>query len=208
MFHYEYNEDDLIIRKVSEPTGERVASCNEDFDLQLYDVVIGFLSENKEILRHTKKLRSVDNVARRIQDLSNKIEPTIDINTCTLEDLKKWQIRLSNENLSAHLYKNPVFSTCHNPEGAYYSITSDKQTYLAQMIMVTQMAMQNNIPYQPSWNESGKPCTYDWTLEQLSQLAFEIESVVRPLINKQQLIEQQIKECETKEEVLEVDVEF
>ena len=80
MFHYEYNEDDIIIRKVDDPTGERIASSQEDFDLLLYDVIIGFLSEKKEILRHTKKLRSVDNVIQRLnaikEDSDKKVSDT------------------------------------------------------------------------------------------------------------------------------------
>lgn len=47
--------------------------------------------------------------------------------------------------------------------------------------------------YQASWNATGEPCTYDWTLSELVILAAEIEAVVRPLISKQQEMEVAIK---------------
>jgi hypothetical protein len=55
------------------------------------------------------------------------------------------------------------------------------------MILITQVAQQSVIDYQASWNATGEDCTYDWTIEGLKQLAFEIENVVRPLINKKKV---------------------
>lgn len=62
--------------------------------------------------------------------------------------------------------------------------------------------------YQPSWNAAGEPCTYDWTLNELKQLAAEIEAVVRPLISKQQTMEVQIKGATTIEEAKSVSLSF
>lgn len=64
------------------------------------------------------------------------------------------------------------------------------------MIMIFQAAAQE------------EPSTYDWTIPELQQLAFEIESVVRPLINHQQIIETQIKAAVTKAEILSIDISF
>ena len=132
----------------------------------------------------------------------------IDYDTLNLEELKALWINKSKENLDKYLSSNPIVSTCHGEIEKYYSITKDKQTYLTQMIMMTQLAMQAGIPYQPSWNATGEECTYDWTIIQLQQLAFEIENVVRPLVSLQQAMEAQIKACTTKEEVLSIHIEF
>jgi hypothetical protein len=132
----------------------------------------------------------------------------ININTATLEEVKMYQVVKSRKALETYLVTNPILSTCHNPNGAYYAITEDKQRYLTQMIMITQLAIQAGQEYLPSWNATGEPCTYDWTLEQLQQLAFEIESVVRPKITAQQTMEAQINACITKDEVLLVSVIF
>lgn len=62
--------------------------------------------------------------------------------------------------------------------------------------------------YQPSWNAAGEPCSYDWTLNELKQLAAEIEAVVRPLISKQQTMEVEIKAATSIEAVKAVNLSF
>lgn len=62
--------------------------------------------------------------------------------------------------------------------------------------------------YQPSWNSVGEPCTYDWTINELKQLAAEIEAAVRPLVSKQQTMEVEIKAAKTIEEANAVSLSF
>lgn len=206
---YTYNENAVITSKSQEQQeGARVAYCNEDFDLALYDVILVFVSEQGEILRYTKKIRSNEVIINKIQGLESQVNPSINLEACTLEELKTWQINQSIKNLEEYLHSNPVKSSCHGDREKLYTITKDKQALLTQMIMISQAAAQSNIPYQPSWNTQGEPSTYDWTIPELQQLAFEIESVVRPLINHQQIIESQIKAAGTKEEILSIDISF
>jgi hypothetical protein len=131
-----------------------------------------------------------------------------DYENASLEDAKKHHIMMSKNNLKEYLANNPILSTCHNAEGGYYSLTEDKQNLLLGMISVTQMKEASGVTYQPSWNETGKKCTYDWTLEQLIQLSFEMEAVVRPLINQQQAMEVAINTAATNLEVVAVSVIF
>ena len=128
-------------------------------------------------------------------------------NTRTLNTAKKTLIAQSKQNLARYLATHTVTSTCHG-EAAEYSITSEKQSYLASMIMTAQMAQASGIDYQPSWNAAGQVCSYDWTLSELQQLAFEIESVVRPLVSKQQTMEMKLSAAKTLEELTAVDITF
>lgn len=132
----------------------------------------------------------------------------IDPDTATLEQLKAYRITKSKENLETYLEANPIASTCHVGVEKRYSITKEKQALLTQEIAIVQMAIQADIEYQPSWNAQGEPCTYDWTLEELKQLAFEAVTVVKPLVSHQQTIEAQINAAQTKEEVLAVSIEY
>lgn len=143
----------------------------------------------------------------KIRSLDQQLNPTIDIENCSLEDLKTWQISNCKLNLEYYLENNPIKSSCHGEE-KYYTITKEKQSLLTQMILITQLAIMNGVDYQPSWNAKDEQCTYDWTLEQLQQLSFEIEGVVRPLISKQQTMETNIKLANTKEEVMSIDITF
>jgi hypothetical protein len=132
----------------------------------------------------------------------------IDIDTCTLEELKAYQINKSKESLEKYLEGNPITSTCHGGIEKLYTITKDKQSLLTQMILMCQMAVQAGAEYQPSWNAQGEPCSYDWALTELQQLAFKAEAVVRPLVSHQQTMEAQINTATTKEDILSISIEF
>ena len=76
------------------------------------------------------------------------------------------------------------------------------------MISVCTLAKQSGRPYQPSWNATGEVCSYDWTIEELVQLAMEIEATVRPLVSYQQTIENKIKKCTTMDELKAVVINY
>lgn len=154
---------------------------------------------------------------KRLVSINTVIEPHepvftdimgIDPDTATLEQLKAYLIAKSKTNLEAYLEANPITSKCHREIEKQYSITKEKQALLTQEIAIVQMAIQADIEYQPSWNAQGEPCTYDWTLEELKQLAFEAVMVVKPLVSHQQTIEAQINAAQTKEDVMEVSITY
>ena len=136
------------------------------------------------------------------------LEPVTDYTTLSLEDAITFRVKESAAALSEYLAANPITSTCHKGIAAKYSITKDKQEYLQSMISVCTLAKQSGRPYQPSWNATGEVCSYDWTIEELVQLAMEIEATVRPLVSYQQTIENQIKNCTTMDELKAVVINY
>jgi len=192
--YVDFNVDTVYVRTNIQKTENDLYTYNE---LQMtYDEYAAYkdslLIEDVEILK--LELR--------------KISKTIDIENSSYDEIQQYCIEKSKKNLEEHLSNNPILSTCHKEFEKLYSITKDKQTLLAQMIAITRLAIENNVEYQPSWNASGEECTYDWTLEELKQLSFEIENVVRPLISRQQKMEAKIKQSKTKEEILNININF
>ncbi|MCI8372438.1 MAG: DUF2977 domain-containing protein [Lachnospiraceae bacterium] len=114
----------------------------------------------------------------------------------------------SKQNLKRYLEIYKLSSSCHGGIEKQYSITSEKQQHLANMILTATMAAQAGIPYQPSWNAAGEECTYDWTIGELQQLAMEMEGVVRPLVSKQQRMEVAIQEAHSLEDLESIDISF
>ncbi len=129
-------------------------------------------------------------------------------NSDTLESIKATQIAKSKDNLESYLAAHPITSSCHGGAEKQYTITKDKQALLTQEIAIAQMAVQAGVEYQPSWNATGESCTYDWTLTELQQLAFEAVAIVKPLVSHQQSMEAQINAASTKEDALAVSIEF
>lgn len=161
-----------------------------------------------DLKTQAESVKDLDNKTKMIKNTVDSLIPETDITKMSLSDAKVYRVVESNEVLADFLEANPITSTCHNGVAAKYSITKDKQNYLQAMILTTQMAAQAGVAYQPSWNASGEPCTYDWTLEQLQQLAFEIESVVRPLVSAQQKIEAAINACNSIAELQAISIAY
>ena len=122
----------------------------------------------------------------------------------TLEEYKEYKISESKANLAAWLEVTTVKSSVHGGVEEEYSITATKQQQLTAMIFLA----QTNEEFVPSWNATGKACTYDWTLDELLQLAFEIQAVVRPMVSKQQKMEEDINAATSKDAVDEVVITF
>ncbi|BCJ92601.1 hypothetical protein acsn021_01700 [Anaerocolumna cellulosilytica] len=149
------------------------------------------------------------NLARiKVEQLEKQINPNIDIKTCTLKELKEWKVKQSKEKLENYLKEHILESSCHGSTVKAYTITKEKQSLLSQMIIIAQTAKQEDIQFQPSWNAAGEICTYDWTLEELQQLAVEIENFIRPLVQLQQTTEEAINKSINKEEVMKVNIDY
>ena len=154
----------------------------------------------------------VPQLQERIEELEAEIieltaEP--DPSQMSLDELKEYKIMESKDNLDEWLASHPITSTVHDPEGAKYSITLEKQTLLANAITLANIhKMNNDDTYKISWNATGEENTYDWTLDQLQQLFVEIDAVVSPLVDAQQKMENAIKVATSKEDVLKVSLDF
>lgn len=148
-----------------------------------------------------------------------------------LTTLKKNQILLSKKNLAKYLEEHPLLSTCKYEEGKYYNITEEKQNQLTSTLasymsdilpqlvigmstaQVTITSMEqflltlNNLPQTITWNDTGGVCeTYSY--KELYTLKCEIMETVKPLVSLQQTMEVKINECNTQEEVLNINVEY
>jgi hypothetical protein len=152
-------------------------------------------------------LEKEDDISKLKKEIA-ALNPDINLDTCSLDELKVYQITKSKKALEIYLEANPITSDCHGGIEKQYSITKEKQALLTQEIAIVQMAIQTGIEYQPSWNAADEPLTYDWTLEELKQLAFEVVTLVKPLVSHQQTFESNINAAQTKEEVLAESIEY
>ena len=154
---------------------------------------------------------ATETAVKTVEELKEKVDEmtyTKPISEMSLEEAIAYKIKQSKLALAAFLENATITSSCHKSEEARYSVTSEKQQYLISMITISELAISAGIEYQPSWNATGEPCSYDWTVDELKQLAFEMELFVRPLVSKQQAIETEIKACTTVEEVINVVISY
>ena len=150
------------------------------------------ITENKESA--DTKFQNINEALDRVNSYLPDETPIEDME---LADAKATQIAECKMDLEEFLEEHPITSSVHGNTPKQYAITSEKQAYLAQMISMATIAQTMSLSFTPSWNASGEGCTYDWTLQELTQLAFEIEARVRPLVSYQQGVESQINACES-----------
>lgn len=120
-----------------------------------------------------------------------------------LAENKSVRIQQSKDDLDAYLETHPMLWT----DGQYYSITKEKQNQLTSKIMAATMAQTLSQPYTLTWNSTGEVCK-EWTLIDLSALAFAIDQRVTSLVTYQQTQEVAIRNAETKEELDAIVVDY
>lgn len=118
----------------------------------------------------------------------------------SLEAVRANKIIESKSLLEQYYEEHPLFSTVHKEAGEYYSVTSDKQSYLMSMIALVDQSKALGVEFQPTWNATGEQCE-PWTELELKQLALQIAQFVYPAVSKQQSYEKQIKELELVEDI-------
>ena len=77
--YYRHNNYYIIKKSKDELTGDNVLYAEEDFDLDMYDIIVGYVSDKGEILRYTKKLLSVDVVINKLTDLEQKYSELLEL---------------------------------------------------------------------------------------------------------------------------------
>ncbi|HAU87881.1 MAG TPA: hypothetical protein DCW90_21065, partial [Lachnospiraceae bacterium] len=70
-----------------------------------------------------------------------------------------------------------------------------------------QISVAMGEPVDLTWNTTGERCK-SWTYENLASLSLAIVKYVKPIVSKQQDIEIQIKNCNSKEEVDSVEIKY
>lgn len=116
--------------------------------------------------------------------------------TDELEIAKTERIKQSKDDLASYLESHPLQWT----DGEYYSITQEKQNQLTSKIMAATMAQTLSADYTLTWNSTGEVCK-EWTLSDLSALAFAIDKRVTALVTYQQTQEVAMRNAITQEEL-------
>lgn len=113
------------------------------------------------------------------------------------------RIAQSKADLATYLETHPISWT----DGEQYSITAEKQAQLTSKIMAATMAQTLSQPYTLTWNSTGQVCR-EWTLQDLSALAFAIDARVTALVSYQQTQEVAMRNAADREELDAIVVDY
>lgn len=174
---------------------EKIVSLQE-VNTELKSSVETIKTDN-EVLKETNT-----QIQKSIKAVEEQINPVIDVESMTLDELKEYKIGMSKVNLAEHLENNPLESTCHGEKPALYSITNEKQNLMMSNYLTYQIKKSTNpdVKTPLMWNATGEECT-EWTEEEFLQLIIEVEAKVKPLVAAQQAYEKQVVACVSKEDI-------
>lgn len=179
---------------------------------EIVDVITQIGESGQNIEQVTKKVFTVflgtPTTDMQVDNLANYVGYVANPDSLSLADYKNYAINQSKTDLANYLLQHPLQSNVHKNTMKSYAITENKQILLLMELVCAQQAAEFEIPYQPSWNASGEACTYDWTIDELKTLAFQINQVVKPLISYQQTVEEEIINKNSIDEIKALNIDF
>ena len=188
-------------KKIDGVEYENITTTNPTDEL-LDSLNVGkYLDESAQIPTINPDFERIERVYIETEDKILLTYEVVNINAnVNLESFKKERIELSKKLLNDFFEENPLKSDCHNGVVGYYSVTKDKTDTMLPNFLTYQMELQAGLPTELTWNEKGKSCTV-WTVEEYQMLTIQIKQYVKPIIAKQQHLEESIINCTTTDDV-------
>ena len=176
------------------------------------DIIAADRRDEAELVKGTLAEYLIDGTDQLDPDaLAEKIDGVMTVTALTpgappepdLDPIKAQRIAQSKVDLAAYLEDHPIQWT----DGEYYSITAEKQQQLTGKLMAAIMAQSMSTDYHLTWNSTGDVCR-EWTLQDLSALAFAIDARVTALVSYQQTQEVAMRDAATLDELDAIAVDY
>lgn len=185
----------VLVEKTSEvPTiGEdgqettTIVTTNEPQEIELVVVVLKYEDPTKVI----------------VEKLNEQINPTIDVETCSLDDLKMFVQKKNSDSLESFLENNPLLYT----DGKYYGVSKVDRDEMSQQYLAYQLnkVMNSNAEDVVKWHSKGTKCT-PMSVSDFSALALAVYAYTEPYYEKMQEIKEAIMSSQNKDEILSIKI--
>lgn len=142
-----------------------------------------------------------DPTAKLVDKLNQKINPTIDIETCTLEELQKYRQEKNKEAMNDFFRTHPLLHT----DGLYYGIEDEDRREMSEEFLGYMLEVEANPDAALEWHSKGTACT-PRTKEEFASIAIAIRNYTKPYFREMQEAKEAIFAATTKEEVLAVKI--
>lgn len=140
---------------------------------------------------------------QKMDELEAIVRPTVDVNTCTLEELQDYMQAQNKTELAKYLERNPLEWT----DGEYYGVTQEDQIEMLTDLNAYNLKIQSDPDWKLEWHNIKKACR-EFTVEEFGQLLTAIIDYVYPLRRKQESFKQAIYDATSKDAVLAVKINY
>lgn len=158
-------------------------------------------TENKQINLITVTLGYVDPIEATVKKLDGQINPTIDIEKCTLDELKKYRQSKNKEAMNDFFRNNPLKFT----DGLYYGVEDEDRSEMTEEYLGYTMEKTTNPNAKLEWHSKGSACT-ERTEEDFAAIAIAIRKYTKPYFNKMQKVKEEIFSAKDKDSVMAIKI--
>ncbi|EHG33518.1 hypothetical protein [Enterocloster clostridioformis] len=199
------NYTDIVSRSIDKVTilvkkAEEIPSFDEDGQ----DITASIVTnEPQEIELIVVVLKYEDPTKVIVEQLNQQINPTIDVETCSLDDLKMFVQKKNSDSLEIFLENNPLLYT----DGKYYGVSKVDRDEMSQQYLAYQLnkTINPNAEDIVKWHSKGTKCT-PMSVSDFSTLALAVYAYTEPYYEEMQTIKESIMSASTKDEVLSIKI--
>lgn len=186
---------DIVVESTKE-----VTSLNEEGEEVTVEVPT---TETKQIELITVILGYEDPTKVLVEKLDNQINPTINTETCTLDELKLYVQKKNSDALELFLENNPLLYT----DEKYYGVSMVDRNEMTQQFLAYQLkkTISPETADTIKWHSKGSKCT-EMSVTDFATLALAIYDYTEPYYEQMQTIKENIMKAEDKNAVLAIKI--
>lgn len=159
------------------------------------------ITETKQVELIVVVLKYVDPTVAMVEKLDKQINPTIDIDTCTLDELKKYRQSKNKEAMNDFFRNNPMKHT----DGLYYGVEDEDRTEMAEEYLGYMVEKAVNPDAKLEWHSKGSACT-ERTEEEFDAISKAVRAYTKPYFNQMQAIKESIFAAKDKDAVMTIKI--
>lgn len=145
-----------------------------------------------------------DPIVILVEKLDDQINPTINVDTCTLDELKAYTQTKNKKAFSNFLYNNPLLWE----DSKYYGVTKEDQDEMQADLTVYNLKHSlGHSEWKLKWHDQKKACR-EFTLDEFTSLLNGVIDFVNPYRELQETYKQAIYDSSTKNDVLNLTIEY
>ena len=199
------NYTDIVSRSIDKVAilvekTEQIPSIGEDGQ----DITASIITnEPQEIELIIVVLKYEDPTKVIVEELNQQINPTINVDTCSLDELKMFIQKKNSDSLEIFLENNPLLYT----DGKYYGVSKVDRDEMSQQYLAYQLnkAINSNTEDIVKWHSKGTKCT-PMSVSDFSALALAVYAYTEPYYEEMQTIKEAIMSSSTKDEILSIKI--
>lgn len=158
-------------------------------------------SETTQVELIVVVLKYVDPTVAMVEKLDKQINPTIDVNTCTLDELKKYRQSKNKEAMNDFFRNNPMKHT----DGLYYGVEDEDRSEMMEEYFGYLMKKGSGLDAKLKWHSKGSACV-ERTEEEFKAIGIAILDSTEPYFAQMQAIKESIFAAKDKDAVMKIKI--